>query len=307
MINVLISVNHSYLPHAQVMLKSLISNTKEKVSVYLLNHELGEEDVSWLDAWVQSQKCALHAIDVSQTDLDGLPTCPGQFSIEMYYRIIAQYILPAHLDRVLWLDSDIVILKDLSSFYHQDFDNNCLVACPDRNAYSDFIDKIKKKVGIGYEHVYFNSGVLLLNLELLRNTYSLLEISSAIVSMQDSLTYPDQDFLNYAYQGKVKYCDWRKYNYQINLDRHIRGDRLRKISVLHYTGFHKPWLYRYLSSLSIYYWRTARILGREGEFKSFLIKGILFWPVEQIRELPFRLKSFLSRHFVSYLKKRKML
>lgn len=299
MINVLISVNHAYLPHAQVMLRSLMDNTEESISVYLLNHELNDDDISYLDIWIRSQNCIFHTIDVSQTDLDGLPSHPGQFSIEMYYRIIAQYILPVDLDRILWLDADIVVLKSLSSFYHQNFDGKCLIVCPDRNGDSDFVNEIKDRIGIAHDHVYFNSGVLLLNLLLLRKTYTFSDIISSIIDIQDRLTYPDQDFLNYIYQGKVKYCDWRRFNYQVDLDQYLCKDTLNNIDILHYTGFHKPWLYRYLSPVAIFYWRIAKKLDREDEFRRLLIKGIFFWPLAQIRELRFRVKKF----FVSYLKR----
>lgn len=73
MINVLISVNQAYLPHVQVMLRSLKSRTDEDVEIYLLNHTLDADTCAGLSDWAKSCGMVLHVIDVFETQLDGLP------------------------------------------------------------------------------------------------------------------------------------------------------------------------------------------------------------------------------------------
>ena len=75
----------------------------------------------------------LEVIDVSITVFDQLPLNNGRFSIEIYYRVLAQFLLPQTVDRIMWLDADIVICGTISDFYHQDFEGALVTACPDVN------------------------------------------------------------------------------------------------------------------------------------------------------------------------------
>ena len=295
MINVLISVNQAYLPHVQVMLRSLRSRTDEDVEIYLLNHTLDADTCAGLSDWAKSCGMVLHVIDVFKTQLDGLPIWPGRFSVEMYYRIIAQYVLPAQLDRVMWLDADIVVLGDLAGFYHQKLDGYCLAACPDRGWDTDYVAGIKNKVGLPKDHQYFNSGVLLLNLEQLRQERTLPQLIAEINTVKDRLTYPDQDILNHLYDGKTKYCSWREFNYQLDFDNRVAYPVLEHIRILHFTGYRKPWEYQYFNGLSHWYWDQAKLNGRQKESEEFYAKGRAYWPVARMRDVLQTVKGQLKK------------
>ena len=66
------------------------------------------------------------------------------------------------------LDADIVLCGSIREFYYQSFENNLIVACQDALCDDEEIVKIKDNLGLPKEHIYFNSGVLLLNIEELR-------------------------------------------------------------------------------------------------------------------------------------------
>ncbi len=131
----------------------------------------------------------------------------AHFSTAMYYRIIAPFVLPRDPDRALCLDADIIVNKDLCAFYNQPFGDRLPVVCPSFDADSDEIARIKEKLGLSAGHVYFNSGVMLMNLGKMREEKKLPQIMDVILRMQPVLTYPDQDILNKLYEGKVKYAD----------------------------------------------------------------------------------------------------
>ncbi len=273
--NILISVNKNYLPPAEVMLGSLARRVNEHINVYLLNKSLTASDIDSFSKKLKKikQTIVLHTINTPSSYFDKLPVTL-HFSKEMYYRIIAQFILPDNLDRILWLDADIIILKDITDFYHQDFNNAYLIACPDINNTSAVIVSQKKSLELPKEHLYFNSGVLLMNLNLMRKHTNLETIYTCATPLKDKLLYPDQDILNVLYHNKVKYAEFTLYNYQTLNFRKFPKQILSDIFILHYIGSIKPWNNRFLKNHAKFWWKEA--LQNGGWFFRYILWHIRF-------------------------------
>lgn len=276
MINVLISVDSNYLDKAQTMLFSLHMSTKEDVTVYLLDYRLStEEKKRFRQYLIEKCQMQLSVIDVRETDLDTLPV--GRYSIEMYFRILAQFLMPDSLDRILWLDADIVLLKSISEFYHQSFEGKKYIVCAESQGKEQWLIDHKKELGLPQEYIYFNSGVMLINLELLRKSTNMHDIIAQCYSLRDKLRCPDQDILNYLYQGQVKYAELKKYNYQLTAIDHIPHSDVHHIVILHYSGYRKPWNYWQITDASKYYWK---IRCQQGEIRSALKAYVLrYWEI----------------------------
>ena len=276
-LNLLISVNNSYLKKAEIMISSLSINTNDDITVYLLNHSLSEKSVAkFIKKLKNLKKVTVEIIKVKDSFFDTLPLGEMHFSIEMYYRIIAHYLLPKDLDRILWLDADIIVMKDLHDFYYQNFDDCFLAVCADSNNSSEEVKQLKSRLGLAKDYQYFNSGVLLLNLEKIRNQIDLDYIIEVSERIKNALTYPDQDILNCMFRGKVKYCDWKKFNYQVLRAKSIKQSELDNISILHYSGPWKPWDFHFLNSASKFYWKYALKRGYYGEFIFCILKRIAY-------------------------------
>ena len=249
------------------MLHSLRWHCKhEEITVYLMNHSLNDSLVRSFETFLD-RKCriALKTIDVKETQMDNLPIVDQNLSIEMYYRILAQFLLPQELDRILWLDADIVVLKDINNFYYQDFEDKLYVVCKDCKNEVFPITLVKEKMGIPADVQYFNSGVMLMNLKILRMQTNCDEILAVCEDMKNRITFPDQDLLNYMYMGKVKYADWYQYNHQLADVKKLKQNELKKISILHYTGKEKPWKPEYYRFLALSYWIAVYRSGKRTE------------------------------------------
>lgn len=277
MMNILISVNKEYIDKAQTMLFSLRRQVHEEITVYLINHSLSSEDIKISEDYLR-KKCSItmQCINVKNTMFDQMTLGNQHFSIEMYYRILAQFLLPESIERVLWLDADIIVLKNISDFYHQSFDGKKYIVAPDRGVNNP---KYKRELGLSEECTYFNSGVLLMNLECLRKETSEEIINETAKVIQARLVLPDQDLLNYLYHDDVKYVDWRVYNYQYQNGEIVNSQDLQKIAVFHYVGARKPWLYWGIDGNSKHYWRVRVQQG-------YWIEAIeAYW--RQIKELTY--------------------
>lgn len=264
--NILVSVNSDYLDKAQTMLYSLYKHTNEGVDVYILNVSLSEDEISVFSEYLKNTCSILvHEIIIDDKLFDSFPL--GPLSKEAYYRLIAQYHLPQELDRILWLDADIIIMKDIAEFYYKPFNGKKMIVCSDRCNDSDYVIDVKKRLGLSKDYVYFNSGVILLNLDLLRMEKTQDELLSDCIKMVDRIQYHDQDLLNYLYSSSVEYEDWTIYNFQTLGTKELDKGELSKVAILHYAGREKPWEYAHINSLSKYYWRVKSEQGFKKEAK----------------------------------------
>lgn len=240
--NVLISINKQFINPAKLMLFSLQKNCNEKIDLYVMNNNLTKNEISELFDYLR-KKCRMNPIEL-KIDLDQLKNMPikssgGQyFGIEAYNRLFCQYYLNENIDRILYLDADIVIDGDLKELYNCNFENNYYVACKD---FAGIENGDSTRLNLKENFSYMNSGVLLINLELLRNIKleSLIEL---IDKYKDNIIYPDQDLLNLMYENKIKDIS-SKYNYIVKDERYteINEKDINNISVYHYAGKNKPW------------------------------------------------------------------
>ena len=181
-----------------------------------------------------------HIIDLPKK---GWPT-------EAWLRHAVISLLPQDVERILYLDSDVVVTKSLSSFYNIDMKNNCYAAAMDRPLNGVCGEKRDEqrleKLGMTEEDVYVNSGILLIDLSQIRKSqYKQEDYWEYARIHAEELLYPDQDLLNGMFAGKILICDESVYNCQINtyLFEETK-EYLKKAKIIHYTSF-RPWDFGY--------------------------------------------------------------
>src|SRR5699024_11135959 len=86
---------------------------------------------------------------------------------EMYYRLFAAQYLPQELDRILYLDPDLVVINSLRSLYEIDFGDNLFAAASHIESRT-FKNFNRRRLHLSEQARYINSGVMMMNLSLLR-------------------------------------------------------------------------------------------------------------------------------------------
>lgn len=198
------------------MLTSLSINNKDHIDLFLLHSELDENDFEKIRDSLSTYDIEIIPLKIDNSMLPPEAPTTEQWSLEIYYRLFLTEILPDSVDRILYLDCDIIINKDLSEFYNTDFDDNHLTACKDANGNRN---KFSETETLMFSDIYsdstdyFNSGVLLMNIAKMRKDG--IKFSTYFEVMKKyafDLAMPDQDLLNFAHAGKIKYIDFKKYN-----------------------------------------------------------------------------------------------
>ena len=259
--NILVAVNQKYVPQLKTLLFSLGQNNPQKNNIYLMSSELKQNTIEELTLFAENRcNSSLHILAVDPEQFKNAKIL-SHFSVEMYYRIFAVEYLPSDMDRILWLDADIIVKESISEFYQSDFKGKSLVVCShrelDENYQAATIDAVKR-LGLNSDTEYFNSGVILMNLEKMRKEFDSEKTFRLIEAYRECLVYPDQDILNLLYEKDVRYEDKMIYNYQVHYNWTYEEEKEfieKKVKILHYVGPVKPWGYQTYHFSYDYYWK----------------------------------------------------
>lgn len=283
--NILMGINTKYLMPARVMLTSLLENTREEVKIYLLYNSLEKSAIQSLSEYLCKRYHAeLIAIFVDIKDFKDFPLS-HHFSVETYFRFLAPTMLPKDVLRVLWLDSDIIIKKNIDEFYNTDFQGNCLVACESQITDPEKFKRMKKKLGLTEESAYFNAGVILFNIEKIRANYSQKIFFDYMEANHHKLTWLDQDVLNVIFHDSTRIFDSKIYNFQFfdvtPFSKSQANEIKKETAILHYIGGVKPWQVRYSNPLAFYYRNTTIKTHGYPYYLGFMICS-WFYPIWKI-------------------------
>lgn len=274
--NIGIASNREYLFFHKTMLRSLVENNKDvkdEITVYYLNSDLTDKEVKAFGAWCNSIGLSLKYIFI---DINILPedisfSKSSIHALAAYYRLLLPYFVPEDLERIIYLDGDMIVNGSIKDLYETDFEDNIIVAAPDVFCFGGY-EKVNGRIGLPREHIYFNSGMLLINLTEFRKNYCMDDVFQCARDIQYNMIMGDQDILNVLCQNKVKYVPMLKYNLQVvwqtsNVNHSFVLQHDTRI--IHYLYKRKPNNYLYANTLKKLFWKYAKMNGCYGRYLRF--------------------------------------
>jgi lipopolysaccharide biosynthesis glycosyltransferase len=172
--NIILCVNSKYVIPSVVCITSILENNKNPIHFYILHSDLTKDEIFLMQNAVKRkgrEEQTLSAMQIPPDTFSDLPIY-GR-SKEAYFRLLIPDILPKGLDRCLYLDGDTIVLKSLEQFYSTPFDGQALVVSEDLGEQVFFHKERHSVLNIPLTYGYFNSGVLLWNLEWFRKNFSM--------------------------------------------------------------------------------------------------------------------------------------
>lgn len=255
--NILVTLNKNYLNVLVVMLKSLsINNKRRKFDIYVMNDSLSDSDILYL------KNNTLKNINIIDLKIDKNEFVDSKvtkrYPKEMYYRILAAFYLPKSVNKILYLDPDLVVINSIDKLYNIDLKNYYFAACTHVFGIVKRFNKIRLRMS--KDDIYINSGVMLMNIKLLRKEQNKKDVYDFINKYKNKLMLPDQDVLSGLYSNRTLPLDPYLYNMTERMlissyfVPHISLDWVKNNSVIiHYCGKNKPWKKNYKGKLDIYY------------------------------------------------------
>ena len=258
--NLLFCVNQKMLGLMSACLKSLLrSGGYGYYDVFVLHSDLEESIQRAMERDFQ-ERVTFHFLRVTEELFADFPET-ARYPRQIYYRLAAPLLLPRELDRILYLDVDVVVINSLRTFYEMDFESSYFVGCTHTR---EFLTKLNQaRLQSDKAVAYINTGVLLMNLNVLRQVIRLEEISAYVREHEKALILPDQDILTALYGDKIKLADSLRYNLSDRVLNFYNGSHpkekrdvnwvRRNTAIIHYCGRNKPWNEGYTGTLGVFY------------------------------------------------------
>lgn len=305
--NIATALNRKYIGYTYVMITSFLENNRdEHNTVYLLNHELTKEDEEKFITDFQNYDADIVFLKINREIFTDQFPVTQVWSMETYYRLFLMDILPESVERILYLDVDMIINQSVKDFYYSDFGGKLLKVCKNAGGYLDQNERLNNKqkemlhdmLEKGFE--YFNAGMLLMNIADLRKKYCFQSYLDAIYEWNFEMGAPDQDILNYLHWNQIEYVDAKKYNYfsRIAHEQGIDYERGKKeLCIIHYTD-EKPWETKnYHYPIEQIWWDYAKLTPFYTELlESFLEKTMFDSTIEDwLRDLTNQVNDVQSK------------
>lgn len=226
---------HEWYHYLVVDLFSLLKNNKSVKEIYLFVETEDISEIKNLDKLREKFKVKIKLINFLKIrDKYLKKECPNTNTVytDLCFckLMLADFI--SH-DRVIYLDTDAIVRKDISSLWNLNLEDNYAAGCKD---YGVIVDKVYYEP-LGIKGKYINSGVVLFNLKKIREEL-IINQWFEIVNTR-SLDYPDQDALNLICNEAEIYIP-SLYNYICDVTKEVMN--LSLVKVFHYAGPKLYWL-----------------------------------------------------------------
>ena len=245
--NIALCTDDKYAFPCGVCITSILENNKnEECNIYILTEGLSESTKAKFKALERTYNQTITILTIDARDFDELKRS-NRFPKSIYFRFLLPKLIKGE-SKILYLDCDIIVTKELKELWNTDISNYACGVIEDQRS-----DDIRVQNNIEIYDTYFNSGVLLMNLEYWRENDIAKKLTDFIYNNPEKCEYPDQDALNFVLYKKVHYLDYT-YNYQELMllapkECFLHKSKWHKLlgcnetpAVIHYTGGVKPWI-----------------------------------------------------------------
>lgn len=196
MIEIALCTDNNYAMPAGVMIHSVCKHTSGVSFNVIVPENFSEENKEKLKEITDR----IRFITISKEVVDGFPVGldnqPAHISIAAYYRLFLGRLLPQEIKKVIYLDCDLICLSSLKELWNIELDN-IPVACV--NDIPRPWQHPQERLGYDDSFPYFNSGVLLINLDYWRENNVEQEFKNFLASSPEKIQFHDQDVLNYVF------------------------------------------------------------------------------------------------------------
>jgi lipopolysaccharide biosynthesis glycosyltransferase len=258
-IPVVCALDDGYAMPMATMVCSLLDhlNPQCKLQLYVIDGGIQPGSKAKILASVNADRCTITWLQPDRAMLDRMSQfkTSGHLSLSTYYRLFLPELLPIALEKVIYLDCDLIVLADLLPLWQLDIAPYYLLAAQDSGIIQVGSDSgllNYQALGIPAEGKYFNAGVLVLNLARWRAVHMGWQIIEYMEKNPEFIRLHDQDALNATLFDKWGELDPR-WNQTPHLYRNFRSWQdspfseavysrtLSEPYIVHFASSAKPW------------------------------------------------------------------
>ncbi len=270
-IHVLFTADEHYAVHIPTVIKSIqVNHPRHCFHVHMICANLSERLATQLKNYCEKIDFPFSLYYVPDTLFSDAPV-NKHYSKAMYYRMLAAEILPESIERVLYLDPDLLVINSLEPLWEL-AGKDWLFAAASHGEEDGLVDNLNR-LRLDTSSPYFNTGVLLIQLDRCRKQLHSADIFRFIEKNDHRLLLPDQDVFNALYgtytrliPDEIWNYDARKYSQYLLRSGGKIDDNwvIRNTSILHYCGKDKPWDINYRCHYGILYRHYEQLCMQDG-------------------------------------------
>ena len=237
--DIAIAFDKNYLQPFYALITSIFaSNKKTQINIHSIISGISEDEINKIKEFCKQNNAQffIYNIDYSLTSQFVLT---NKWTQAVYYRLFFPKLVPSSVEKLLYLDTDIIVINELNSLFDIDLENFPVAA-----VYDNYVKK-QELIGIHEEGIYFNSGVLLINV----NEWNKQEITEQAIQYLNQ--YPERiKFVDQCALNAVLIGNWlameSKYNTMYSyLPAWEEGfsrfnNAISNVNIIHFT-LHRPW------------------------------------------------------------------
>ncbi|NPD81352.1 glycosyltransferase family 8 protein [Prevotella sp. PINT] len=244
--NIALCTDENFSIPALVCITSILENNKnEDCHIYVLTDGLSNSALAKFSRLASVYNQKIDVLEIDNQRFDGLAVSE-RYPVSMYYRFLLPEMLPEE-NTVLYLDCDIIVRGSLKELFATDISEYSLGV-----VVSQSCDWVKWQNTLRLTTPFFNSGVMLMNLDYWRKNNVFDSLVKWVAESKTDMWLPDQYALNKVLEGTVLYLDYT-YNFQERWTRNLEGSDMhfsrwndiynvgRNPIVVHYCDAVKPW------------------------------------------------------------------
>ncbi|HFR3714876.1 TPA: glycosyltransferase family 8 protein [Streptococcus suis] len=254
--NILFTLNDAFVPQVATCIASVVNNldAEDSCHFYLFSDGISEENQSKLKDFITSSGNKVSFVELNNLlsyfdfDID----TNGWASVVLA-RLLVDKLLPNDVERIIYLDGDTLLLKNIKSLWEMNLDGKVIGMCPEPTVSK----KRKEFLGLSTSP-YHNSGVLLIDLKQWREREIGKKVFDFYRENDGKLFAPDQDALNGALKDDIKTLSvtynyfniYDVYPYRVLKSLNSPADFIGKEEflhiqkepdIVHYLGEERPW------------------------------------------------------------------
>lgn len=314
-INICMSFDDNYSAHGDAVITSLIKNAhpQQQINIYILHDEkLSRTNQSILKR-SENKNVHIHYILIDKKLFNYLPLNREYISLNTYYRLVIQDILPKTVKKIIYIDSDVIVYGNIAELWQEPLQDMCVGAVLDEGGTLQ-----SRRLSLE-DNNYFNAGIMIFDVEKIKEEFKDIfkTYFENFYKNRDIITLQDQDILNITFAEKTKIIplrwnvntrmlDYNNLDYKYSIKEAEAA--LQNIGIIHYTDRKKPWKITCNHPLRSLYWQYRNkgnysklslheqfIRFSSGTFKYEILGSKVFF---QLGILKFNVNKELIRKFL---------
>ncbi len=255
--DIVIACDQRFAQPAAITVSSLIASMSPNAALHVYLLDCGLEPLTLLSlkkCW-KDPRVAVTPIAINLQKLSPLPSLVAGCSLATYARLLLGSVLPPTLTKVLYLDCDILVRKDVGPLWAMDMKNKTALAAVNFGMpYVGLMAKTSpflKDLKIPLNTRYYNAGVMLLDLKKWRSQNVERRCFDLILKFRSKIGLMDQCVLNAALIGDIgeldpKWNAWGRLSLfktwnAVGYPRNVLKEALLDPAIFHFAMHPKPW------------------------------------------------------------------